>query len=111
MSAVVLATYKVKPENRDKFLKIVKEKREYFLKAGYVTGRPPLLLQSKLENEYYIEIFEWKSEVDSLNAHEDAEVLKLWEEMELLWEDGGFALSQIPEAGLHFPHYEPVNIY
>jgi hypothetical protein len=111
MSAVVIAPYKVKPEKREEFLEILREKRKYFLKAGYITKRPALLLQSKLENEFYLEIFEWKSEVDSLNAHEDATVIAFWEKMENLWEDGGFALSHIPEAGLPFPHYEPVDIY
>ncbi|MDQ3191149.1 MAG: hypothetical protein M3Q58_06125 [Bacteroidota bacterium] len=111
MSAVVLAPYKVRPRNLNEFILIIKEKRKYFLQQGYVTKRPALLLQSKIEDEYFIEIFEWKTELSSLNAHKDEKVISFWDKMEELWDDGGFGIDKIPEASLSFPHFEPLDIY
>ncbi|HET6245048.1 MAG: hypothetical protein H0V01_14520 [Bacteroidetes bacterium] len=111
MSAVVIATYKVKPENLNEFILLIREKRNYFLQQAYVTKRPALLLQSKIEEDYFIEIFEWKTELASLNAHKDEKVIAFWIKMGDLWDDGGFGIDKIPEANLSFPHFEPLDIY
>ena len=111
MSAVVIATYQVKPKNTDKLFLLLKERRNLFLSQGYITNRPPLLLQSKIEDEFFIEIFEWKTEVASLNAYKDEKVIEIESKMEEFLVDDGFSIDKIPEASISFPHFEPLNIY
>jgi hypothetical protein len=111
MGAVVIATYKVKEANLDAFLEVLREKHLYLLNNNYITTRQALLLQSKIETEVLLEMFEWHNEVSSLNAHEDGNVLVFWKKMEQLWENGGFGLNEIEEAEISFPHFSPLDIY
>lgn len=109
--AIVLAPYRVKLENQEEFLNILKNKRSYFLSAGYATKRPALLLQSKKNKEILIDIFEWTSEKHCDDAHNDKNVREYWNKMEELWEEGGFPLNKIIESTESFTHFDPVDIY
>ena len=107
-NAVVIATYEVKKENQRRFVELLKRKRDYFLKAGYITGRQAVVLRSRKKKEFLLEIFEWKSEKHVRMAHDDKKVREIWELLENLWENGGFGLEKIPEAKDSFAHFEPV---
>ena len=110
MGYVVLAPYRVKKENQPEFFEVLKEKREYFLKNGFMTKRTPVLLQSRQDEEILIDIFEWTSEQHIDKAHEDEGVRKLWTKMEALWEKGGFKLNKLKEAEMSFPNFIPVDL-
>jgi len=110
-SAITIAPYKVQTENQETFFLIVKEKRKYFLKAGYVTSRSPILMRSRIDKTILLEIFEWTSEKHCEDAHHDDKVQSYWNRMYKLWEDGGFGLEQIQEAKLKFAHFDPIDIY
>ena len=110
-TGVVLAVYSVSPKNRKKLLALLPKKRRYFLKAGYVTRRAPLLLQSRKNPELFIDIFEWKSDEAVAKAHKDPKVLAIWGEMGKLCKKIGIGLEKLPEAGSAFPHFDPVDVY
>jgi hypothetical protein len=107
---VVLAVYRVPVKLQAKFSRIVSEKREYFLKAGYRTSREPIFLRSGSSPEFLIDIFEWTSELAIERAHSDPVVQRYWSEMESLWIDGGLGLSQLPESDEAFAGFEPVAL-
>jgi len=111
MGQVVLATYKVKVSNQPKFFQLLKEKRNYFIKKGYITKRPPILLRSKKNKQILLEIFEWINEKSSKTSHKDSVVRKFWKDMEDVWIDAGFSLDKIPESQKPFSHLEPIDIY
>ena len=111
MGQVVLATYKVKVSNQSKFFQLLKEKRNYFVKKGYVTKRPPILLRSKKNEQILLEIFEGVDEKSVRTAHKDGAVRKFWGDMEDIWVDGGFSLNNIPESEEPFSHLEPIDVY
>lgn len=110
MGFVVIAPYRVKKDNQSDFFEILKEKRKYFLDNGYMTSRTPVLLQSRIDDEIILDIFEWTSEEHIDKAHEDEGVRKLWDKMAELWEDGGFKLNNLKESEMSFPNFIPVDL-
>ena len=110
-SAITLAPYRVKEEKQKDFFEVIKDKHKYFLQARYITSRPALLLQSRMDKKILIEIFEWTSEEHCKNAHHDVKVQEYWDKMFALWEDGGFGLKEIKEAEMKFAHFDPIDIY
>jgi hypothetical protein len=110
-TGVVLALYQVARENEKTLLKLIPKKRRYFLKAGYVTKRPPILLRSRENSEIFIEIFEWKSDAAVAKAHQDPKVRAIWDEMDKLCKKIGKGLNEVPEFATPFPHFELVDVY
>jgi hypothetical protein len=110
-TGVVLAVYSVSKRNRKKLLALLPKKWRYFLKAGYVTRRAPLLLQSRKNPELFIDIFEWKGDAAVAKAHKDPKVLAIWDEMDKLCKKLGVGLEKLPEARSTFPHFDPIDIY
>jgi len=88
MGYVVIAPYRVKKENQQEFFETVKEKRKYFLEKGFMTERTPVFLQSRQDEEIFLDIFEWTSDEHINLAHQDEGVRKLWGRMDELWENG-----------------------
>lgn len=110
MGYVVFAPYRVRKENHKEFFELLKEKRKYFLEHGFMTDRIPVLLQSRHDEEILIDIFEWTSDEHINIAHEDEGVRKLWNRMDLLWENGGFKLKELKEADMSFPNFIPIDL-
>ncbi|MEP7147101.1 MAG: hypothetical protein ABI792_08835 [bacterium] len=108
--AIVIAAYRCRIENQEELLQLLTDKRKYFLKAGYVTGRKPVIVRSRKDNEIMLEIFEWTSDKHTADAHNDPEVRKYWGRMDELCSGIGFPLSDIEEANEPFAHFDPVNI-
>ena len=109
--AIVIAPYRCPTENQEELFGLLKEKRKYFLKAGYVTERMPITVRSKKDQEVILEIFEWTSDKHTADAHNDPEVRKYWSKMDELCSKIGFPLSEIKEASESFAHFDPLNIY
>ncbi len=107
---VVLAVYRVAEKVQAEFFQVVKDKREYFLKAGLMTARVPIFLRSSGNPEFLIDIFEWASAEAIERAHSDPVVQRMWARMAELWIDGGLHLSQLPESDESFAGFEPVEI-
>ena len=110
-TGVVLAVYRVSKKNQKKLLTLLPRKRRYFLKAGYVTRRPPLLLRSRKNPELFIDIFEWKGGAAVARAHKDPKVLAIWGELGKLCKKIGVGLKNLPEGEGVFPHFDPVDVY
>jgi hypothetical protein len=110
-TGVVLALYQVAKENEKTLLKLLPKKRSYFLKAGYITRRPPILLRSRQNPEIFIEIFEWKNDDAVAKAHQDLKVRAIWEEMDKLCKKIGQGLDEVPEFANPFPHFDAIDIY
>jgi len=110
MGYIVLAPYRVKKENQSAFFEVVKEKRKYFTEKGFMTARVPIFLQSRKDEEVFIDIFEWTSEEHIDKAHEDEGVRKLWTKMAELWVNGGFKLNTLQESKMNFPNFIPVDL-
>lgn len=110
MGYAVIAPYRVKKENQQKFFEILKEKRKYFLENGFMTSRIPLLLQSREDEEILIDIFEWTSDEHIDLAHKNEGVRKLWRRMEELWEKGGFKLNELKETEISFPNFITIDL-
>lgn len=108
--AIVLAPYRTKVENQEKLFEVLREKRKYFLEAGYATERKPITIRSRKDREIIIEVFEWSSDKHTDDAHHDPKVLEIWGKMGELC-SFGFPLTQIPEATESFAHFDPLNIY
>lgn len=109
--SAVIAIYKAKIENQPSMYRILKDKRKYFLEAGYVTDRKPLTLRSRKDNEILIEIFEWASDKHVDDAHRDQKVREYWDMMGELCSEIGYRLSKIPEANESFAHFDALDIY
>ncbi|MEO8664130.1 MAG: hypothetical protein ABI462_01425 [Ignavibacteria bacterium] len=110
-SAIVIAPYRCKEENQEELFRLLKNKRKYFLKSGYVTERMPVIVRSRTDKEVILEIFEWTSDKHTADAHNDPEVRKYWSGMDELCSKIGFPLSDIPESNVSFAHFDPLNIY
>ncbi|MDQ3021046.1 MAG: hypothetical protein M3R36_10825 [Bacteroidota bacterium] len=109
--AIVIAPYRCKTENQEKLFEVLKDKRKYFLEAGYVTERKPILMRSRKDKEVILEIFEWTSDKHTNDAHKDPKVLDYWGKMDKLCTAIGFPLREISEADESFAHFDPLNIY
>ncbi len=106
---LVLAVYRVAEKSQKEFLRVLCEKRAYFVRAKYVTSREPLLLRSGMNPEFLIDIFEWSSDDAIERAHSDPIVLRHWSAMESLWIDGGLGLSQLPESDEAFAGFQSIS--
>lgn len=109
--AVVIAPYRCKLENQEKLFDVLRGKRKYFLEAGYVTDRKPVIIRSRKDKEVIIEIFEWTSDKHTEDAHGDSKVHEFWGKMDELCSEIGFPLKEISEANVSFPHFDAINIY
>lgn len=108
---IVIAPYRCKKENQEELFEVLRNKRDYFLIAGYVTERLPVTVRSFKDKEIILEIFEWTSEKATEDAHADPKVHEYWGRMSKLCSSIGFRLSEIEESNESFAHFEPLNIY
>ncbi len=109
--AIVIAPYRCKTENQEKLFEVLKDKRKYFLEAGYVTERMPVTVRSRKDKEVILEIFEWTSDKHTDEAHKDPKVREYWGKMGELCSAFGFPLKEISESSESFAHFDPLNIY
>lgn len=109
---IVIATYNVPPQNQKRYFEVMRRRRNYFLAAYYVTSRKPIVMRSRKDPAIIVEVFEWTGEEAIEKAHKDPKVIDgYWKKMEALWEEGGFGLEKLPEAGDPFAGFDPVEVY
>jgi quinol monooxygenase YgiN len=103
---IVMAIYRPKPGRTAELESVLAEHVPALRREGLATARPVLLLRSPADGSY-VEIFEWISEEASAAAHENAQVMALWQQLgeaaELI------ALAELAEAGQRFAHFDPMD--
>ncbi len=101
----VTATYRVKQENQDAFKKLMQEAEEVMRAEQLITSQPVFRMQSLINPEYIIEVFEWVDEEAFNKAMQNPQVLSIWGQYQNIWEDGGFGMQQIPESAESWAQY------
>ena len=77
---IVIATYQVKEENFSHFLKLMKECEKVMRKDNLITYRPIYRMQSVINKEFLIEVFEWKNKDSFQDAQNNKNVLEIWKQ-------------------------------
>lgn len=85
----VIVTYIVKKGHEKEFEKVLRKHWKVLRKENLTTGQLPYLLRDPESPTVYKEIFEWKNQRAKKKAHLSQAVLKVWNEMMLLTEEGG----------------------
>lgn|SRR5262249_3524702 len=86
---VVIVTYIVKKGREKEFERTLKRHWKVLRKEDLATNQVPFLLRDPENPTVYKEIFEWKSPAAKTRAHKSPAVLKVWDHMTELTEEGG----------------------
>jgi len=98
----VICTYRVSGEFEESFQRLLARHWSTLHELGFVTEDRSMVFR-RLDEPTYVEIFTWV-EGGFEQAHEDPDVLAIWEPMEPLLEDRG------GRPKWEFPHYRPVAL-
>jgi hypothetical protein len=99
----VACVYRPKKGKEAELLALFGRHYDTLKEEGLVTNRPHLLLRSPTDGSF-IELFEWKSESASSDAHENRHVMEIWDAFGKCAEM--LKLADLPEASDNFPHFE-----
>ncbi|MGB6059825.1 MAG: hypothetical protein WBF71_16335 [Microthrixaceae bacterium] len=99
-------TYWVRPESEDEFKSLIEANWPTLKRLGFVNDDPHIVLRSSAEPPVYVEVFEWAPEGMG-KAHEDPEVMAIWQAMSPLVEDRQDE-KLIP--GMTFPFFQRVTV-
>jgi hypothetical protein len=99
IGVATMCTYRPKSGKELEMLALLKEHWPVLKKAGLVTNRPSVLYRAtnKQGRTYFVEIFEWKDDKASGRAHEQTEIMRIWEPLGALAE------------GMEFSEIEPIT--
>jgi quinol monooxygenase YgiN len=101
----VTATYRVKQNNLEAFILLMKEAEQVMRSEQLITSKPVLRMQSRINPEYVLEVFEWVDEEAFGRAQQTPKVLAIWGQYQNIWEAGGFGMNQIPESSESWAQY------
>ena len=105
MGRIVIACYKPKPGKEAELMKLMETHVDRLRKEDLVTDRVSIIMKNDAGT--VVEVFEWKSKAAIEKAHENTEVLKMWEEYAAVCD---YEIpSNIAEFGNLFSEFEPVN--
>lgn len=76
MGRITFAIYRPKPGKEKQLLQLVDEHLPILKTQNLITDRKPIVMRAK--DASVIEVFEWKSREAINQAHNNAEVQKLW---------------------------------
>ena len=106
MGHFVIAAYRPKPGAEQNLLQCVRDHLPILRTQKLVTDRPPYVMRAR--DGTIVEVFEWKSEAATTQAHSNPEVLKLWKRFD---ECSTYVmLNALPEVGEMFPHFAPIDV-
>ena len=106
MSGVcVIVAYRPKPGKESALLELVRNRVPTLLREGLVTDRKPVIMRAR--DGTIIEVSEWKSSEAIDAAHNNSNVLAMWEKFFALCDC--IPLSNLAEAQEMFAGFEPVN--
>jgi quinol monooxygenase YgiN len=103
----VICTFRVKPDQLDSFLELLRRHYPTLSKLELVTGTAPrtyLGADRQGPGPVIVDIFEWIDGEASGAAHQHPEVAAIWEAMEPLCE------SRHGLPAMDFPHFEPLAL-
>lgn len=105
MGRVVIVCYVPFAGKEDRLEIIVRDHFDVLGREGLVTDRKPVILRAI--NNTIVEIFEWKSKEAIDAAHKNANVLKLWEQLNAVCTYG--VPADMEEFNQLFSEFEAVN--
>ncbi len=105
MGVIVIACYRPKTSKDAELLQLTKEHVPILREQGLVTQRTPIV--ARAEDGTLIEVFEWESQEAIDRAHENEEVLKLWQRYGALCEY--VKLADVKESAQQWASFAPVD--
>lgn len=101
---IVIVAYRPKAGREQELLELVRGRVPLLLKEGLVTERTPAIMRSR--DGTIVEVSEWKSREAIEAAHQNPNVLAMWDKFFALCDC--VPLSSLPEAGEMFAGFEPI---
>ena len=105
MGIIVIVGYRPLSGKEDELEELMKTHHSILFAEGFVTARKSIIGKSK--DGTIIEVFEWVSKELMQSAHENKNVLTMWNEYEKVCEYT--PISSVPEAGELFSGFVPLN--
>ncbi|SRR6266702_4372557 len=106
MPYTVIAAYRPKPGQDSALVALVREHLPVLRRAGLATETPPVVLRAA--DGTLLEIFDWISEHAVARAHEDPQVLALWERFGATCDY--VKLGELPESTKLFAEFQRVDV-
>lgn len=104
-SEYVLAVYRPKPGMEDELKALLLRHQPLLASHGLGANRSGVILQSARDGTF-VELLEWVSEDAAGEAHENGEIMALWNELGRCADQ--LTLSDLPESSEQFPHFRAV---
>ena len=101
----VIVAYRPKPGKEAELLELVRQRVPTLRAEDLVTDRPPTIMRSR--DGTIIEVSEWKSRAAIEAAHQNPNVLAMWDKFFLLCDC--VPLNTLPEAKEMFAGFEPLD--
>ena len=101
----VIAAYRPKPGKEAELLEVIRSRVPTLAKEGLITDRASVIMRAK--DGTIIEVSEWKSAEAIEAAHENPNVLALWDRFSEVCDY--VPLKSLSEVEIMFPGFEPVN--
>jgi intein/homing endonuclease len=105
MSIIVIVGYKPKPGREIELEELMKTHHSILKQENLVSERDPIVAQAK--DGTIVEVFEWVSSEAMRSAHENKNVLAMWQKYDAVCEY--VPISTVPEARELFSGFTPLN--
>ena len=105
MGILVIVCYRPKPGKEAELEALTRDHVDILRAQGLATDRPSIAGRSN--DGTIVEVFEWVSQEAINRAHENPEVLKLWQRYGAVCDYG--KLSDLTESGDMFASFVPIN--
>jgi quinol monooxygenase YgiN len=105
MGVCVIVAYRPKEGREEELLQLVRGRVPRLRQEGFVTDRAPIIMRAR--DGTIIEVSEWKSQEAIDEAHQNANVLAMWDEFFAICDC--IPLSEVPEADELFAGYAPAD--
>lgn len=102
MGRIVIACYVPKPGKERELNEVVKDHYCIMQEEGLVTDRKPIIM--KAADGTVVEVFEWLSKDSMEAAHNNKEVMKMWERFAEV--SDYLPIGQVPEGQQLFSEFE-----
>jgi hypothetical protein len=102
---VALCTYRVKQDDGDRFLEVLRRHAPTLRRLGLLTEEPSLLFRGQDESgkSFFVEVLHWKSDEGPSVAEQTPEVLAIWERM------GQCVEERLGRPSMEFPVVEQLD--
>ena len=101
----VLAVYRPKPGMEDELRALLLRHQPLLASQGLGGTRGGVIMQSEQDGSF-VELLEWVSGDSAVEAHENREVMALWNELGRCADQ--LTLSDLKESSEQFPHFRAI---